>query len=261
MKIAPFIISEANLSHAWSRVLWRIAKSSGSEVNPLLITLSGFGSDGEVQEDKIIREALDTFLAKRDMWSVEIVAFTIFPQRYYVLSGGNRQDFYTICQDALPHLIARNDGHDFYFGRLIHFGRGAITDNQLEFIISEYLAGRKRTSALQATIYDPGRDQSHQPYQTFPCLQTVSFVPTTSGLVVNSFYAMQYLVQRGYGNLLGLAQLGAFVAREMKLPLAQLNLVAGVERLDFPKRDIAPMLDIIQARVADLDPAIKVSAA
>jgi hypothetical protein len=258
VKATPYMISETNLSHAWGRVLWRVAKTPGPNLTPLLVSITGFDADGGPQEDDAIRGALDGFLAKNDEWSVEIVAFTIFPRRYYLVSGGDRKEFYQICMDALPHLKAKNpglNGRGFYFERLINFGRGAIDPNQLEFILSEYSAGRKRTSALQASIYDPERDQSRQPYQTFPCLQTVSFVPTDEGLVVNAFYAMQYLLQRGYGNFLGLAHLGAFMAREMKLPMARLNVMAGVEKLDFPKQKVVPVLNVIQERIKDLDPA------
>jgi hypothetical protein len=258
VKAAPYVISETNLSHAWARVLWHVTKLPGPNIKPLLVSITGFGADGGPQEDDVVRKSLGNFLAENNEWSVEIVAFTIFPQRYYLVSGGDRQEFYQICADALPYLKATNptvNARGFYFERLMNFGRGAINDNQLEFILSEYDAERKRTSALQASIFDPARDQTRQPYQSFPCLQTVSFVPTDEGLVVNAFYAMQYLIQRGYGNFLGLAHLGAFMAREMKLPMAQLNVVAGVERLDFPKQKVAPILSVIRQRVSDLDPA------
>lgn len=251
------VISESNLSHAWGRALWHVAKKPGFEIKPLVVSVGGFGPHGEATEDTYIRTALDKFLAANDKWSVDIVAFTIFPQRYLQVSGGDRNAFYQICFDALPHLKAKNpqlNARGFYFERLMQFGRGAINENQLEFILNEYLEGRKRTSKFQASLFDPGRDQSRQPYQTFPCLQSVSFVPTNDGLVVNAFYAMQYLVERGYGNFLGLAQLGAFMAHEMHLSLLQLNVVAGVEKLDFPKDHIGAVIDAIGRRIKNLDP-------
>jgi hypothetical protein len=73
-------------------------------------------------------------------------------------------------------------------------------------------------------------------------LQTVSFVPTDVGLVLNGTYAMQYLVQKAYGNFLGLSHLGAFVASAMNIPLAQVNIFAGVEKLEFSKKTIWPLL-------------------
>jgi hypothetical protein len=257
VKAAPYVISETNLSYAWGRVLWHLAKLPGKDLQPLLVSITGFDASGAPQEDALIRAALDSFLARNDEWSVEIVAFTIFPQRYYLVSGGDRKELYQLYTDALPYLKAENqklNSRGFYFERLINFGRGKINSNQLEYILSEYDAGRNRTSALQASIYDIERDQSHEPYQTFPCLQTISFLRTDEGLVVNAFYAMQYLIRKGYGNFLGLAHLGAFMAREMKLPMARLNVVAGVEKLDFSKQMAAPILDVIRERIEGLDP-------
>jgi hypothetical protein len=258
MNSAPYTINETNLSYAWARALWKIVRTKGiSELTPLVVSIRGFDDGGAPVEDPDIRESLDEFLASRDEWSVEIVAFTIFPQRYLRVSKGSRSEFYQLCRDALPHLKAKNpnlNGKGFYFERLINFGRGKLDDNQLEFIITEYLEGRRRASKFQASIYDPERDQSRQPYQTFPCLQTVSFVPTNGGLVVNAVYAMQYLVQRGYGNFLGLAHLGAFMAKEMGLRMSMLNVVAGVEKLDFAKGEMDQMLEVVRRRIERLDP-------
>jgi hypothetical protein len=258
----PYVIEDSNLSHAWARAIWRIAKTPGFEIAPLVVSINGFDASNLPAEDDDIRKSLDNFLSSNEEWSTEIVAFTIFPQRYLTISGGNRHSFYEVCFDALPHLKATNphlNGRGMYFERLIRFGRGRVNDNQLEFILTEYLEGRKRASKYQACIFDPERDQSRQPYQTFPCLQTVTFVPTDQGLIVNAVYALQYLVQRGYGNFLGLAHLGGFMAREMKIPLVRLNVIAGVEKLDFPKDQVGPLTEVIRTKVKNLDPAPQVS--
>lgn len=265
MTSQPYMVTDKNLSHAWGRALWHIVKTPGrSDITPLILSVDSFKPDGQPLEDDDIRASLDKFLEDHGEWSVEIVAFTIFPQRYLQISGGDRADFYQVCFDALPHLKAKNphlNARGMYFERLMRFGGGNVNENQLEFILDEYLAGRRRTSKFQAAIFDPKRDQTRQPYQTFPCLQTVTFVPTDAGLVVNAVYAMQYLVQRGYGNILGLAQLGAFMAHEMNLPMARLNVIAGVEKLDFSKRDLMPLTDVIRNKVPNLDPAPVAAAA
>src|SRR3546814_7420399 len=82
-----------------------------------------------------------------------------------------------------------------------------------------------------ATTFDPGRDHVASAQLGFPCLQQVSFEPTTAGLVVNAFYATQQVFDKAYGNYLGLAQLGAFMAHEMDIPLARpLGRASGRER-------------------------------
>lgn len=254
--LAPLVISDTNLSHAWGRTLWHVVKNGGDKITPLIVSITGF-QDSRPNEDNNIREALDAFLEGENHYSVEIVAFTIFPQRYWQVAAGDRHAFYQICLDALPYLKARTtkfSGNEFYFERLMKFGRGKTNENQLEYMLIEYLQNRRRTSKFQASIFDPERDQHRQPYQTFPCLQTISFVVTSDGLVVNAFYAMQYLVKRGYGNFLGLAHLGAFMAHEMGLDLAQVNVMAGVEKLDFAKAVVSGLVDIVIENVAGLEP-------
>ena len=85
---------------------------------------------------------------------------------------------------------------------------------------------------LQAATFDPGRDHVASAQLGFPCLQHVSFVPTAAGLVVNAFYATQQIFDKAYGNYLGLAQLGAFMAHEMGMPLARLNVMVGIAKLE-----------------------------
>ncbi len=105
--LAPVVIFDANLSHAWGRILWHVVKTPGKEIKPLVISIKDF-EDGQPNEDREIRDVLDAFLKAQKKWSVEIVAFTIFPQRYWEVAAGNRQGFYQICLDVLPFLKAKN---------------------------------------------------------------------------------------------------------------------------------------------------------
>jgi hypothetical protein len=50
--------------------------------------------------------------------------------------------------------------------------------------------------------------------------------------VLNSFYAIQYLYRRGYGNWLGLINLGKFIAKETQTHLERVNCFVGIEKLD-----------------------------
>lgn len=244
-------ISDSNLSHAWGRVLLHATDPTMRDITPLIVTIEGLDATGMPREDKEIRNALDAFLKKHDEWSVDVVAFTIFPQSYLEIAKGDRKKLYEIYNDAFEHLRAANraNSHGLYFERLIAFGRGSLNENQLENIIKEYNAGSRRRSLFQAVVYDPGRDQTRQPYLPFPCLQGISFVPSPEGLVMNAIYPMQYLITRGYGNFLGLTQLGAFMAAQMKLKFLQLNVVAGVETVDFSKKDLESLIDVVRSKI------------
>lgn len=99
----------------------------------------------------------------------------------------------------------------------------------------------------QVATFDPGRDHDATAQLGFPCLQQVSFVPASDGLVVNAFYATQQIFDKAYGNYLGLARLGAFMAHEMGIPLARLNVMVGVAKLERIGKTDAAMRPLIAA--------------
>ena len=100
---------------------------------------------------------------------------------------------------------------------------------------------------LQATTFDPERDHVANAQLGFPCLQQVSFEPTTVGLVVNAFYATQQIFDKAYGNYLGLAQLGTFMAHELEMPLARLNVMVGVAKLERIKKSDPQLTQLVAA--------------
>lgn len=105
---------------------------------------------------------------------------------------------------------------------------------------------------LVASIHDPQLDHDKQPVPGFPCMQQVSFCPTPGGLIVNASYATQQAVRKAYGNFLGLARLAKFMAAEMKLPLAQLNIMIGVEKIGdskFPKSSLRSLESLVKQKV------------
>ena len=258
----PLMINDTNLSRAWSRLLLRVLDGVGTEVSPMVLSVTGFSEKGAVSEDPAVRQALDQLLKRKVMRNVEDVAFTIFPQRLWGMSRGDRTRLFTLYRAAFPRWQALNKkahGRGLYFERMVMYGRGPCDGNQLEWILSQY--GSRpgvRRSMFQATTFDPGRDHVASAQLGFPCLQQVSFEPAAAGLVVNAFYATQQIFDKAYGNYLRLAQLGAFMAHEMDKPLARLNVMVGVaklERITKSDPDFAPLVAAAKALVSGPAPA------
>ena len=253
----PVIINDSNLSRAWSRLLLGVLNGAGTEVSPLVLSVTGFDEKGMVSEDPAVRQALDQLLKRKGRFKVEDVAFTIFPQRVWEISRDDRARLFALYRATFPRWQAMNkraNGRGLYFERMVMYGRGPCKGNQLEWILSQYgsRAGVRR-SMLQATTFDPGRDHVASAQLGFPCLQQVSFEPTAAGLVVNAFYATQQIFDKAYGNYLGLAQLGAFMAHEMKKPLARLNVMVGVAKLERITKcdpDFTPLVVAAEALVS-----------
>lgn len=261
---APLLIAGRSVSEAYARLLLHILDHPGNEVTPLVLTVDGFEKDHAIPEDKGVRMALDALLVAKGKRDVEDVAFTIFPERLWLMAQGDRAKLFEFYRMAFPFYRASNlkaNGRGLYFERLTMYGSGPCDGNQLEWILSQFenRPGVRRSMA-QATTFDPARDHTASAQLGFPCLQHVSFVPTAAGLVANAFYATQQLFDKAYGNYLGLAQLAAFMAQEMKVPLARLNVTVGVAKLERISKTDAALAPLIAAARACIAPPVAAAA-
>jgi hypothetical protein len=262
---SPVLVDESDLSRAWGKAVLHVLDHPGPEISPLILSVSGFDEDGGVVETPAVRTALDTLLSAKQMRSVEDVAFTIFPQRIWQVAQGDRAALFKYYRDAFPRYQAMNpkdNRRGLYFERLVSYGRGPCDGNQLEWILSQFEAREGvRRSMFQASVFDPERDHVANAQLQFPCMQHVSFEPTEAGLVVNAFYATQQLFVKAYGNYLGIAQLGAFMAHEMKLKMNRMNVIVGVakfERISKSDQALAPL--VAAARACFVQPTTATSA-
>lgn len=240
MNTSPFLIEGQNLSEVWVSALQKIIENSGMEISPLIVTLTDFN------ESTLIRHGLDSHLEDSKLPSIQTVSETIFPESLYEYTGYNREKLYQLYKKNLPRIkkIDSSNANGTYFERLTAYNSNQKEINQLEIIIKSLLNNSiKRRSKLQASIFDPTKDHTNKPFQGFPCLQHVTFFKSENGgLVLNSFYAVQYLYRRAYGNWLGLTNLGKFIAKETDLEFERLNCFIGVEHLDHISKSEAQKL-------------------
>jgi hypothetical protein len=80
----PEIISANNLSHGWGKVFLRLMQPSSKGIPPILLSIGGF-TNGQADENCVIRDAVDSELAKVDKCcSCAISAMTIFPHKHWM---------------------------------------------------------------------------------------------------------------------------------------------------------------------------------
>ena len=256
-----------SLSAAWSRAFLEMSTAPEHELAPFLVSIA-MGPDGAPVEDGDLRHALDACL-ESGFQTVDKVAKSIFPHPLWSRAKGDRQKLYADYKEYLPDYVAMEptkNAYGLYFARLIGYGLDHKTGeeeehlkndrlkqggNQLEFIINA-LKPKAQRMALQASIYDPVRDQT-EARRPFPCLQHLTFVPDFSRgtLSLNAFYALQLLFVKAYGNWLGLCRLGAFVASQAdpQLRFERLNCYAGIQKMTAESR---PKAGDLLDRLTDL---------
>jgi hypothetical protein len=230
-------IESDNISVAWSRAIKLSLKSKHNEVLPLAVSLVGFDRSGKIREDASLRTELDRYLKASELQAVNSVANTIFPSSLWNPKG-TRGELFARYLKLLPRIrrASPKNRRGVYFERMLTGGPKG-KENQLDFAIGTYRerVGVRR-SMLQVGIFNPSLDHSRSALLGFPCLQHVTFAPTDAGLCVNALYANQYLVERAYGNYLGLCELGRFVAHELNTPLTRVTCFAGIAEFEPSSR-------------------------
>ncbi len=246
----PIQIDQPDLSCAWAEAFLKLRAEPTHRLAPLTLSFTGFDG-GEVAEDKALRSALDAAISEAEMQSIHTVANTIFPQALWRRANGNRMALYSTYRENLLDYVAlepNKNSKGLYFGRLIAYDLDHKTGERLAYIPQDSIPEngnqleniilrcrkRGRISALQASIFDPARDHTKAAQLGFPCLQHLTFVPSFSEgtLMLNVFYATQQLFAKGYGNFLGLARLGLFVADQVGLTLTRVSCFVAVEKME-----------------------------
>lgn len=225
-----------NLSDAWASAFIRCWNAGGQVLAPGIVSFNvrDEGASWSL-ETPAIRNALDDQLSafgivSANQSNVETVAGTIFPESIWQRCNGDREKLFAEYEKMWPLVekCGRNK-RGTYFRRLTAFGQQKT--NQLEKIIEAWNGGIFRHSALQAGIFDPEVDHRRIRILGFPCLQQVVFRPVgtkgSGGMTVVAFYAKQLLLDKAYGNYLGLYRLGKFMAGEMDMRLRSVTCIAS----------------------------------
>ena len=85
-------------------------------------------------------------------------------------------------------------------------------------------------------------------------MQQVSFAPCgEGGLAIIGYYATQYVVERAYGNYLGLCRLGQFMAHEMGLRFDQMVCIATPVKLERPKKSLRTFYERVTRALTDFE--------
>jgi hypothetical protein len=232
---APLTILGDNLSEAWARAFMLSYKLPQGIIAPGIVSFPVEEKNPDWKlENSDIRNALDDQLHRIDICSanqsnIETVAGTIFPESIWKRCGGDRKrlrERYLNMWPQIKKCSANKWGT--YFKRLISYGDKGV--DQLQAITTAWDKKIRRRSALQAGIFDPCRDHRLVPFLGFPCLQQVVFHPIgpkgRNGMKVVALYANQLLIEKAYGNYLGLYRLGRFMAKEMGLTLKRVTCIS-----------------------------------
>jgi hypothetical protein len=236
MTLAQNLIIGNNISHAWAQASSLCYQATGGIVSPAVVEIKIPEADQEI-EDVNFRRIADRCICLPDKpnMKIETVAGTIFPWSIWKLTKNTgRKEFFNLYKKCLPHIKqCQQNIYGVYFERMISFRGDASKPhiNQLEHIIQTWNSGNHRHSALQISIFDPLYDHHKSRQRGFPCLNQIALHADgsngTNGLTITAFYATQTLMEKAYGNYLGLYRLGVFMAKEMGITLKRVICITS----------------------------------
>lgn len=253
-------VSGADVSSAWLAACRAMSNDSPVAYHTVVRI------ENPLAEDPAIRAAVDGILQAARLQSVKTVANTIFPEAV----AGTSHDHLDLARryTAMLPTLRRLSGANMwgtYFGRLVSYPgpRGPV--DQLNAIITRLRSETAKaktgtgplTAAYEAAFDAPGEGdglasqddclatlhaQVRVPGQdsrvrAFPCLSHCSFQLDRAGtLHAMAHYRSHLMVQRAYGNYLGLGRLLDYIAGQAGLRTGELTVTAGYAALDQRKR-------------------------
>ena len=207
---------------------------------------------GNDPHDLAGQDALDDLLAEEGLSSTHEVANTIFPLHMASTSADYHQ-LSARYRTVYPRIRMIDKANQFgtYFGRLVAFPDSGHHSDQLSHVIEKLAVERPRShrsSRYECAIYSPKMDSTRA--LGFPCMSNCAFHfdPHTNELHLSAVYRNQYLIERGFGNYLGLSRLRNYVADQAGLQPGELMITAGHAEVDGTRRLLRSLLGAFNAR-------------
>jgi thymidylate synthase len=183
------------------------------------------------KEDPRTREFADRLLSDLNMQDAATVANTIFPAEW-ALDLPEPGELAADYREHYPMIKSMGNPGGTYFGRLVAFpGREkGETIDQLTINVEKLRQGRERgplyPSIYEFNVYSATHDRRKR--RGFPCLAHVSLhLDGEDRLHGTALYRSHDVVEKGYGNYLGLGGLLAYVAQASGFEFGELEVIAG----------------------------------
>ncbi|MCW2981393.1 MAG: hypothetical protein JWO14_3120 [Solirubrobacterales bacterium] len=236
------------------------------------------------EESRAPWSLLDEFLVANGKEELNTVANTIFPVELYHPHLGDQAAARLYENYAISMRVHQRTGrgNDFetYFNRLVSYpvasgsteklgdkARMLKSDgrfNQLDFQIGRLQQARKKSKRrnsyeigishpldAEARVQAPVTDVA---WGSFPCLSHISLTMIEDRLHLTATYRNQYMIERAFGNYVGLARLTNFIANECGCEPGEVQVIAtgaDAELSTFRKANLLKLLqDCTEAETA-----------
>ena len=184
--------------------------------------------------DQTVIKLVDSFLKKRSKpMRISTVVNTIFPRELYQRFGS--PGIYAEYHKFYDSLTTSKKWGRYFERMTRHRTLDSRTYNPLQDLIdkirSQLGSGQRFKAAHELAVYDPLLDRRYR--RGGQCLSFLSFkLHPLRGLMLTAIYRNHHYITRCLGNLIGLGQLQAFVAKEAGIEVGSLTCLSTHAELD-----------------------------
>ncbi len=234
-------ISKKTRAEAWLSAIKHLLNNE--DYQELNLVLEVMNPDVGTPFSRLIEAEVDKYLRDAELHPLHTVSETIFPATLYKKHGA-RGVFEIYPEEIYPLIKSANGNRNgTYAFRLVHgYDQNNITCNPLKDRL-ERMKKELSHKGTKMSVYEVSIDEVHsipinrnEGYIGFPCLSHLSFKLCSKKKIIHltAIYRSQFYIEKALGNLLGLARLQDFMARELGIKPGVLVCHATDARLDFP---------------------------
>lgn len=249
-------IEHNTIEEAWCELFLAGMHTPTGVLGATAITVNIQNSANLVNWKSPIVSQVNKLLREKDKPGIRETANTIFPFSEWNIHRWDIDELSNwFLNEYLPRLKANPKPHarKSYFERMVNFGKEQKEgSNQLKFLLENCASAAERhthfrRSGMQIAIFDPLRDHTKSAQKNFPCLQQLGIHFLTDGsLGVSAYYPTQFILERAYGNYIGICQLGHFLATQLKIEFKEFVCFIGSPRLGkLKKGELSELAELV----------------
>jgi thymidylate synthase len=263
MRLSTTSVNAENVSRAWIETCRAVSAAPDRRVFHHVTRIAD-----PTTEEAAIRSSVESILEENGLDPVDTVANTIFPDSMARASSGPAElsERYRSIYPRIRRFPGNQSGT--YFGRMVAYPHRDDQElDQLARLLEKFKTERSTPGPMSAryevSLDDPAADaaaeeadelnseehhdvlsaplsivvpSNNNARMRFPCLSMCSFQLDGEYLHMVAHYRSQYIIQRAYGNYLGLGRLLSYIAQESGLKTGELMVIAGYAQIDSSGR-------------------------
>ncbi|MEM1289428.1 MAG: hypothetical protein AAGH60_13830 [Pseudomonadota bacterium] len=231
--MSPIVLSQPSAVETWREAVRAVDAEPAHEAHNVMLCVADPTAGAELADPRVA--LVDDFLRPHKK-SVRTISNTIFPEGLYRRHGAPEL-FDAFHDKVLPTVRTNGRWSGYYFERMTDWPNAPMGNPLWDIVTRMRDPTVRSNNKFELALFDPARDTTRSPYGG-QCLSFLSFklLPgSPKKVALTAMYRNHFYIEKLLGNLIGLGQLMAFVAKETDQDVGPLTVISSHAVIDLPK--------------------------